>query len=174
VIAKGIITALVLLAGAGMAMGQTTSFKVMRDEFGTGDAHQLRMETRDAAVGILFVTCYTPSEIQIQLAVKDVIFPSDADVMAGNMWIGITHKVDTAAVPATVRWRMNVAKYKDAWMPAKSVRSLIADMLKGQQLSLRLDKSGTIYRFNLVEARGHLPKIEAACAVRAKPPAQKK
>jgi hypothetical protein len=110
---------------------------------------------------MLVISCY-PSGLQAQIVVEEVIFPNDADVAGGSMWVNITQKVDTSPRSASNKWQMNLGKYKSAWL-MKNVSMLIDEMQKGERLSLRLDKNGTIYRFDLKESHEHLPKVLAAC-----------
>jgi hypothetical protein len=88
------------------------------------------------------------------------------------MWVQVTHKVDSAPKASTNKWRMNMMKYQDAWL-AKGAVELIREMQSGEQLSIRLDRNGTVFRFSLKESNDHLRTITAACVKGPAKPASK-
>lgn len=138
-----------------------TKYEVGQDEFSNNQIPRLMLGTNNSETGILVISCY-PSGLQAQILVETVIFPDNADVEGGSMWVKITHKVDSAPQAASNKWRMDLGKYKSAWL-MKNISPLIDEMQKGERLSLRLDKNGTIYRFDLKESHEHLPKVLVAC-----------
>lgn len=138
-----------------------TEFEVVSDEFGSGKTHRLTIFTDDTSLGGLFISCHSGEKLQAQLNVRDTIFPNNT--RNGYMWLNVTYKGEGENEAANSEWRMNMMKYDNAWL-LNGVDRLIEHMQTGNQLSLRLDKAGTIYRFPTVEAQKHLGKILSACS----------
>ena len=142
------------------AQAAMTEYSVDDDEFGDGEVHQVRISTDDTSRAALFLSCYSRDELQMQLHTDGTIFPDQLE--DNHMRLEVTHKVDTAPDAVTKSWQMNIMEYNDAWLHS-GVRELAEEMLEGERLSMRLDRRGTIYRFDLGDAQEYIPKVLSAC-----------
>lgn len=137
-----------------------TDYIVEGDEFGSGKSHRIQIATADTSFAALTLACYSGGRLQGQIFTKDTIFPNNTK--GGYMWLNVTFKSDASESPVNSVWRMNMMKYKNAWL-IDGVEKLVSQMSEGNVLSMRLDKSGTIYRFPITEAQSHLGKVISAC-----------
>lgn len=158
---RRILLLITLSAVPYMANAERTEYWVEDDEFGSGKAHKLMIGTTDTSLAALTVACYSGDGLQAQLRTDETIFPDDVD--GQHMFVSVTYKGDSAPDAVTADWRMNMADYNNAWLIDGSAE-LFEQMHGSERLSLRLNKGGTIYRFNLVEAQEHLPTIVDACS----------
>lgn len=130
------------------------------DEFGEGSIQRLMLATDEKILGSLFISCFSGESLQAQIRSDKTIFPNES--RNGAMWVNATYKVDTEKKPTSQEWKMNLMKYKDAFQ-VKGTAKMITDMMKGNKLSLRLDKSGHVFRFDLAGTKKDLKKIMKAC-----------
>lgn len=131
------------------------------DEFGDSKVQQLILATDDRELGAIIISCYSGQNLQAQLNSKKTIFPNES--RDGAMYVNTTYKVDTAKTAITQEWKMTLMKYKSAWQ-LEGTKELISDMIKGNKLSVRLDKSGHIFRFDLKDTKQYLLNITNACS----------
>ncbi len=150
-----------LIFGVCVNAESQTDYSVKDDEFGSGKVHRIQIFTDDTSLAGLTLACYTGNNLQGQITTDKTIFPNETS--DGYMWLNVTYKSDGAESAMNSRWRMNMMKYDNAWL-LDGVDSLASQMGQGELLSVRFDKSGTIYRFPLTEAQAHLDKVLSACS----------
>lgn len=130
-----------------------------KDEFSTNTYHRVSLLTSDAAPATLFITVYSNATTEIQLATKNVIFPDDTTSDLSRMKLSVTYKFDNSDRTDKSFWLMNVMKYHNAWYQDDHV-CFLDEAIRSDRLSIRLDKSGDVYRFNLAKAKIYLAKIK--------------
>jgi hypothetical protein len=140
----------------------TSKFSETEDEFGAGKTQRLTIVSLEPSEGAVTFSCYSGKSLQAQLFSKKTIFPDDVNAQSG-MYANVTYKVDTAEDSRSAPWEMADGNYKDAWLH-DGVRTLISEMLNGSRLSLKLEKTSSVFRFQIDEsAKEGLSKVSAAC-----------
>ena len=132
------------------------------DEFGSGTQRVVTMATDDTAFVGLNLVCRGDGPLLLQLVVRDTLFPSSLDHDSGVMLLPVTMKVDTAPEAIRRDWNMPLGQYENAMFPG-DVDALVDQMLKGDRLSLRVERGAQVYRFDLKEARPHIRPWISAC-----------
>lgn len=133
-------------------------YEESKDEFSTNTYRRISLLTSDTAPALLIITIYSNAISEIQLVTKNVIFPDDTTENMDGMKVSVTYKFDNIDRAEQAFWHMNMMRYKNAWYQGEHIRFL-DEATKSEYLSIRLDKSGDVYRFNLTEAKKYFAKI---------------
>ena len=88
------------------------------------------------------------------------MFPND--IKNGGMIISTTHKFDKSEMAITSDWFMNIMKYKNSWYTGDQIQ-FAKSAISSNQLNLRLNKRGDVYKFKLNGTAAHLKKILGEC-----------
>lgn len=162
IISKGLDQKEVALSNAGFGgetdSPTTTHYTVGSDEFSAKQYRQISLTTSETAPATLFITAYSDSTAKIQLATDSTMFPDDTTEGFERMEISVTYKLSKNSEENRSYWLMNIMKYHNAWYQGDSDK-FILEAIYSDRLSLKLDKTGDIYRFDLEEAHQHLRKL---------------
>lgn len=159
---KGILFAAVLCVSPMMLFASSlpAEYDVVEDEFTGDEIHRLFLSTDDTQVGFLILGCYDIG-FQAQLHSDRTIFPDSAD--GDSMQLSVTHRVDTAEGPEDHIWQMRMMQYNNAWLTGSEAIELLDQMIGGERISVRLNRSGTVFRFDLSDAQEYLGRLESRC-----------
>lgn len=142
------------------ALSEVPYYDEIPAEFSSGTIYRMLIYTTDRAPSGLAFACYPPDKLQIQFLPSKTIFPDDSN--ADFMFVSVTHRFDTEPAPDQTIWKMNWMEYKSAWYQGDS--EAFGLLLKdANTLSIRLDKTNTIYRFSLKGTSRYVSKIINAC-----------
>lgn len=148
---------LMVLSSLALAEVQYTESK---DDFSNGTVFTLKIPSIEGESAVLFVSCRPENELSIQLAITGTMFPNE--MKNGGMVISTTHKFDKSEEAVTSDWFMNIMKYKNSWYTGDKVE-FAKSAIVSNQLNLRLNKRGDVYKFRLDGTAAHLKKLLAAC-----------
>lgn len=136
----------------------TVHYTVGEDEFSAKQYYQVSLTTSETASATLFITAYSDSTAEIQLATHSTMFPNDTTEGFEGMEISVTYKFSNNTEANRSYWLMNIMKYHNAWYQGDSAK-FILEAIPSDRLSLKLDKTGDVYRFDLEEAHQYLRKL---------------
>ncbi|WP_277810043.1 hypothetical protein [Chromohalobacter canadensis] len=153
-----------LISSINLAFGSAAyadvEFQEKGDDFSNEIVSSLRVGTTDTSPAVLILSCNPATGLNVQLATEDVMYPDEA--RKDQMNISTTHKFEEAPEAATTYWAMKIAKYKSSWYQGDP-RAFIEESAESSQLNMRLNRTGTVYRFSLEGTAEHLRKILRRC-----------
>ncbi|MEQ6918748.1 hypothetical protein [Halomonas aquatica] len=156
-----LLTLIVSITFASSAIANPNlEFSERGDDFSNKVISTLRVSTSDTSAASLYLSCNPAEGLSVQLATRDVMFPDD--LPDNYMRISTTHKFEEAPKADTTYWMMNMMKYKNSWYRGNQ-RAFIEQAARSSQLNLRLNRQGTVYRFDLNGATPPLKKILERC-----------
>ena len=155
----GRVLPLVLALTAINAHAEVT-YSVSEDDFSNEKVYSLKIPSEKGPTAVVFISCYPGSKLSIQLAITGTMFP---DNTSGNgMIISTTHKFDKSEKAITSDWYMNLMKYKNAWYQGDKTQ-FAKEAARSNQLNIRLNKRGDVFRFPLAGTATHLRGILKNC-----------
>jgi len=142
-----------LVLSCNLAIAQYTE---TQDDFSNEKVYSLKIPSIEGESAVMAISCYPKKELDIQLAITGTMFPNDtAD---GGMSISTTHKFDKSEDVITSDWFMNIMKFQNAWYRGDKV-AFVKSAIISDQLNLKLNKRGDVFKFKLKGAAVHLKKI---------------
>lgn len=128
-----------------------------KDDLGPGIIKTIIIGSPDGRGTCLFLVRKN-SDIEIQFATKDTLFPDAADSDRGTMTLSVTQKFDTETDASTTDWSMTLLKYHNAWYQGDAVKFLKA-CVSAKTFVLKANKHADVYHFSLAGVGAHIPKL---------------
>lgn len=131
-------------------------FTEQPDEFSSNVKRQLAIKAEnDDDTELLLIR--RGSTYEIRLMTNDVLFPDNVDSDTG-MNLSVTFKFDNQSQPTQSIWHMNIMRYNNAWYRGDGLAFSRA-VFNANNLNLKTDKRGDIYRFDVSKCRAYADKF---------------
>jgi len=160
---RSIVAFLTLSTSCVVAAETNFEFKLFSDDFSNKEKMLLSIDSDDKSSRML-LHCVTGGELQTQFHLDiGTIFPDEADVTNGRMFVDVMHKFTQEDEPTTSRWIMAVMKYSDAWYQGDA-RAFLEAASNSERLAMKLLKNNSTFRYNTSAASEHFKQLLSHCS----------